>query len=323
MGTVGEYAAIQRIVVADTKTQGRAAADTAIIHMSSVMHKRAAIIRIRAFLRNNNISKVKMTDYYSQQEQAKARALTRYGGYLKEAKHIDGYRVTNRSGAPLLQTYKGDNNWQTEKVGDSQLKPFFKTRAEREQQAGGQAAAHKQPQQQPHQQPGREPEQHAVAGSPSASQCPPLAGVKGYLATLHQQTGTAVTGSAAEHGAARSTGAISKINQRGSSRPSNPNPPLTDPNNLAVREAEQLRRSRQQRREQENALADEEARLKAALSATQEKRRALDNGTTSKQMETTAKQMETTAKQMETTAKTRNVANHRQTYDDYWNGDSL
>lgn len=108
--------------------------DVMLIEMTSLFQKRGATIRIREFLRKNGLLPgVQITDCYQQSEQQRARALTRLAGYMKEQGSIDAYRVNNRAGMAVLQTYKGAEDWCTHtELTEEQLLPYNTSKAERE-----------------------------------------------------------------------------------------------------------------------------------------------------------------------------------------------
>lgn len=131
---INAYGAIQRISVTDLATAGsRSEAEAVIIVMSSIFHKKNAIIRLRHYFYKNRslMANVHITDCYTAEEHKRARALVRYGGYLKEQRKIDGSRVHNRRGQAILEVYKGNNSWERMEVSEHTLLPFFQPRLQR------------------------------------------------------------------------------------------------------------------------------------------------------------------------------------------------
>ena len=133
-----EYHAISRIILVDLKGKTRQTCDSVIVYMSSTYHKQKACAEFRKYLSHANMEGalrgVAIRDCFDMEEQPRARALNRYGGYLREEHKIDGYRVINRQGVAILQVYVGLENWTPCPVEDHELEPFFKTKEEREQQ---------------------------------------------------------------------------------------------------------------------------------------------------------------------------------------------
>jgi len=144
--SINYFGAVCRVSAVDIKNkESRMDSDIMIIEMSSLFQKRGATIRIREYLRRNGLLPgVQISDCYQQTEQLRARALTRYAGSLKEQTEIDGYRVNNRAGIAVLQTFKGVRPWYTHNnITEEQLLPYYTIRAEREKTTFS-ASQHKQ-----------------------------------------------------------------------------------------------------------------------------------------------------------------------------------
>jgi len=132
---INSHGAVCRLSAIDIKgKESRMDTDVMLIEMTSLFQKRGATIRIREFLRKNGLLPgVQITDCYQQSEQQRARALTRLAGYMKEQGSIDAYRVNNRAGMAVLQTYKGAEDWCTHtELTEEQLLPYYTSKAERE-----------------------------------------------------------------------------------------------------------------------------------------------------------------------------------------------
>jgi hypothetical protein len=135
---LGAAGAIQRIVLADIKATGgnRQQVDAVIVKLSSVFQKKSAIFRIRNYTHQTGMESLMLSDCYPQQHSARARALVRYCGYLKEHGKISNYSVTNRRGTPDVQTYLGMEAWQHLEVDDNTLQPFYTNRTTRGEKEG-------------------------------------------------------------------------------------------------------------------------------------------------------------------------------------------
>jgi hypothetical protein len=132
-----EYSAILRMVVADVRRDKmRNQADALIVVMTTTLHKKAASSRLKQYLKEANskgyLRGVSIKDCFGPAEQERARALNRYGGHLREVNQISGYRVINKQGPAVLQTYCGNSRWEDHIPSEEELEPFYRTRAERE-----------------------------------------------------------------------------------------------------------------------------------------------------------------------------------------------
>ncbi len=75
-----------------------------------------------------------MRDCFDLAEQPRARALNRYAGHLREEQQIDGFRILNKQGRSVLQTYIGYQKWTKHSVQPEELEPYCLTKQQREQQ---------------------------------------------------------------------------------------------------------------------------------------------------------------------------------------------
>ena len=218
-----EYHSISRIILVDIKNKTRQSCDTAIVYMSSTYHKQKACSDLRQYLRDYNLSGIRLRDCFDPEEQPRARALNRYGGYLRQEGKIGGYRVINRQGSAVLQTYYGNEKWATYAVNEKELAPYFKSREERERE---------QQQEQQQQMSSGAATSPSVTASHSQQQQQPRQAQqsRGRGATKGGAGRGAANGGGAARGGANAAGSKS-YNQRSS----NSNPAVTThPNNILV-----------------------------------------------------------------------------------------
>jgi hypothetical protein len=109
-----EYHAVTRIVIVDIKGKTRQRADSVIVYLLSTFHKQKATSYLRPFLKVANekgfCRGVTVKDCFDLAEQPRYRALNRYAGHLREENQIDGFRIVNKQGSAVLQTYNGYHN---------------------------------------------------------------------------------------------------------------------------------------------------------------------------------------------------------------------
>jgi hypothetical protein len=146
MELMDEYHAVTRVIIVDIKGKTRQTADSVIVYMSSSFHKQKATNDLRQYLKVANEKGfcwgVSVKDCFDLAEQPRARALNRYAGHLREEKQIDGFRIVNKQGSAVLQTYIGYQNWAVHTVQPEILEPYYLTKEQREkQQAEGSSPA--------------------------------------------------------------------------------------------------------------------------------------------------------------------------------------
>jgi hypothetical protein len=121
----GEYHAVLRNVIVDIKGKTRQTADPVIVYISSTFHKKKATSYLRQNLKVANeqgcCRGVTVRDCYDLAEQPRARALNRYAGHLREEQQIDGFRIINKQGRAVLQTYVGYQKWTEHTVQPEEL----------------------------------------------------------------------------------------------------------------------------------------------------------------------------------------------------------
>ena len=77
---------------------------------------------------------VTVRDCFDLAEQPRTRTLNRYAGHLREEQQIDGFRILNKQGRAVLQTYIGYQKWTEYTVQPEELEPYYLTNQQREQQ---------------------------------------------------------------------------------------------------------------------------------------------------------------------------------------------
>ena len=238
MNRFNEYHAISRIILTDLKNKTRQTCDSVIVYMSSTYHKQKACAKLREFLKAAYLSAglrgVTLRDCFDPAEQPRARALVRYGGCLREAKEIDGFRVINRQGTAVLQTYQGQEDWATRAVEDTALEPFYKTKEEREQQ-----------QQQQQQTDG------AAAPPPAHNQQQKQQQSQQQPQQTQQSRGRGSNRGAATRGAARGRGGVmGGAASHGGGGNHNSNAVASHPNNIPVTQWQTVQHKKKQRKQQ-------------------------------------------------------------------------
>ena len=249
---INSHGALCRLSVLDIKGKGsRLEANIMLVEMTSLLQKRGATIRIREFLRKSGLLPgVQISDCYQQSEQPRARALTRYAAYLKEQGTVDAYRINNRAGTAVLQTYKGMQDWHTHTdITEDNLRPYYLSKLEREKNDPAPLMGQQQPIQHRQQQQ-REIEQQRLQDFPPLplQQRPPSA----------RGAGATARGGATPKKSSASNN--NKVIIRGTTTPTNS---TTAPKELTRKESSELIRNALRRKELAQQMAELDARDKA------------------------------------------------------------
>jgi hypothetical protein len=124
------YNAVMRISLADNDSRAegnRMTARAVIVVMSSQMHRRDAIIKIKRYLneeRKNGLEGVTAGDCFPHDTLSRVRIMGRYATAKKKEGKFYRFRIINRNGTPILQISKRNKPFEDANFTEEELAPY-------------------------------------------------------------------------------------------------------------------------------------------------------------------------------------------------------